>query len=285
MRGGALSSMRFGRGGRLGVDIGFFNSPGWSQSGGPWVKPDQAMRYVVLPETRITGPQDFSGKLPAPEGPFQDIAVLAFRAPHGEDALAKESERTPTSVSFEMPAPLTARSLSVHPIKAVTVSAELEASEDGRTYTSLKKFAIDRHNLQVNVGPVPLAPIVVTFPETSARFFRLTFSAPCELGEIALSSAARIDSFAEKSLIKMFQDPLPPYDFYSWPAQAASLPAELTVDAESVVDLSAFMSADGVLDWAAPAGDWIILRAGMMPTGTKNSPSPPRRRPALKLTK
>ena len=26
-------------GGRLGVDIGLFNSPGWSQSGGPWVKP------------------------------------------------------------------------------------------------------------------------------------------------------------------------------------------------------------------------------------------------------
>ena len=31
-------------GGRIGVDVGFFNSPGWSQSGGPWVKPSQAMR-------------------------------------------------------------------------------------------------------------------------------------------------------------------------------------------------------------------------------------------------
>jgi hypothetical protein len=35
-------------GGRLGVDIGFFNAPGWSQSGGPWVKPQDAMRYVTL---------------------------------------------------------------------------------------------------------------------------------------------------------------------------------------------------------------------------------------------
>ena len=31
-------------GGRLGVNIGMFNCPGWSQSGGPWIKPEQAMR-------------------------------------------------------------------------------------------------------------------------------------------------------------------------------------------------------------------------------------------------
>ena len=31
----------------LGIDIGIFNSPGWSQSGGPWVKPAQAMRYLA----------------------------------------------------------------------------------------------------------------------------------------------------------------------------------------------------------------------------------------------
>ena len=31
----------------LGIEIGIFNSPGWSQSGGPWVKPEQAMRYLA----------------------------------------------------------------------------------------------------------------------------------------------------------------------------------------------------------------------------------------------
>ena len=53
---------------RLGVDIGVFNSPGWSQSGGPWVKPEQSMRHLVSPEIRLHGPQHFSGKLPRPEG-------------------------------------------------------------------------------------------------------------------------------------------------------------------------------------------------------------------------
>ncbi|HQL96323.1 MAG TPA: glycosyl hydrolase, partial [Candidatus Hydrogenedentes bacterium] len=88
----------FREGSRLGVDLGFFNSPGWSQSGGPWVTPDKAMRYVSLPETRITGPQRFEGKLPAPDGPFQDIAVLAYPAPQGEGVAAPEKSRTPRAV-------------------------------------------------------------------------------------------------------------------------------------------------------------------------------------------
>ena len=113
---------------RLGVDIGLFNSPGWSQSGGPWVKPSQAMRYVTLPELRLHGPQHFEGKLPVPTGEFQDVAVLAFPAPVGEGEVAKITSRTPTLVSFEMPSPFTARSITVQPTKAVNVTAELLAS-------------------------------------------------------------------------------------------------------------------------------------------------------------
>ena len=30
--------------GQLGIEMGIFNCPGWSQSGGPWVKPEEAMR-------------------------------------------------------------------------------------------------------------------------------------------------------------------------------------------------------------------------------------------------
>jgi hypothetical protein len=41
---------------RLGVDIGLFNCPGWSQSGGPWVKPDESMRHLISSELRVSGP-------------------------------------------------------------------------------------------------------------------------------------------------------------------------------------------------------------------------------------
>ena len=30
--------------GKLGIEMGIFNCPGWSQSGGPWIKPEEAMR-------------------------------------------------------------------------------------------------------------------------------------------------------------------------------------------------------------------------------------------------
>ena len=54
-------------GGRLGVDIGLFNCPGWSQSGGPWIDDTQTMRYLTSSETRVTGPVRFSTKLPQPK--------------------------------------------------------------------------------------------------------------------------------------------------------------------------------------------------------------------------
>ncbi len=261
-------------GGRLGVDIGLFNSPGWSQSGGPWVKPEQAMRYVVLPETRIKGPQSFAAKLPAPTGEFQDVAVLAFPAPAGEGEVAAITARTPTRIQFEMPAAFTARSVQVNPLKMVNVAAELQASDDGQTYRPVQRFAIDRHNLAVNVGPVPLAPIVASFPPTTAKFWRLEISAACELGDVQLSPAARIGSYAEKSLIKVFQNPLPPFDFYSWPPAAEPDAKTGAITPGAVLNLTKQLAADGTLRWDVPAGDWIVLRATMMPTGTQNSPAP-----------
>ena len=260
---------------RLGVDVGLFNSPGWSQSGGPWVKPSQAMRYVTLPELRLHGPQHFAGKLPLPPGEFEDMAVLAFPAPAGEDEDAKITSRTPVLVNFEMPNPFTARSVTVQPVKLVNVSAELLASDDGQQYWTVKKFEIDRHNLGPGVGPVPLAPVVTTFPTTTARFFQLKFSAACQLGDIRLSPAARVESFAEKSLQKVCQNPHPLYDFYTWPAEAEPDATGLTVKPDAVRDLSKLLAADGTLQWDVPTGDWIVLRTALTPTGTKNGPAPP----------
>ncbi|WP_315816211.1 glycosyl hydrolase [Paraflavitalea speifideaquila] len=39
-----------------GIEIGLFNSPGWSQSGGPWIKPAQSMRYLTSVEWRVKAP-------------------------------------------------------------------------------------------------------------------------------------------------------------------------------------------------------------------------------------
>ncbi len=61
----------------LGLEMAIASSPGWSESGGPWVKPEQAMKKFVWTETRVEGGKPYSGKLSEPShevGPFQNIA-------------------------------------------------------------------------------------------------------------------------------------------------------------------------------------------------------------------
>ena len=88
---------------RLGLEMSMFTSAGWSLTGGPWVKPEQAMKKLVWSETRIDGSKTFNGKLPQPpsnegagpnlspltgnsntKGFYKDFAVIAYRTPANE---------------------------------------------------------------------------------------------------------------------------------------------------------------------------------------------------------
>ena len=259
---------------RIGVQIGMFNSPGWSQSGGPWVTPDKAMRYVVQTETAVKGPQQFAAKLPAPQEGFQPLTVQAFPAPAGEGSIATITSRTANAIDFQLPENTSARSLTVRPTGKINVAAELQASTDGTNFRTVRKFQISRHNMMLGVGPLPLAPVVISFPAVADRHFRLLCGSAGALGDVQISAAARVDSLAEKSLIKMFQEPLPPFDFYTWPPAPEPESADLSIRPESVIDLTENLRPDGTLEWKVPPGDWVILRSGLVPTGTTNSPAP-----------
>jgi len=74
---------------QLGLELAIASSPGWSESGGPWVKPEHGMKKLVWSETRVEGGVRFTGKLqhpPTQVGPFQDVSVLrgpnAFGGPN-----------------------------------------------------------------------------------------------------------------------------------------------------------------------------------------------------------
>jgi len=107
----------------LGLEMAIAGSPGWSESGGPWVKPEQAMKKFVWSETRIEGGKPFSGTLPKPPsttGPFQnmslrdafsltgqkeippsefyaDAAVVAFRVPEGDVSIVSLNPKVTSS--------------------------------------------------------------------------------------------------------------------------------------------------------------------------------------------
>lgn len=87
---------------RLGIEITLGSGPGWSGSGGPWVKPDQSMQHLVFSETETSGPEKFDRALPLPEqrstiwhtmsSPFyEDVLVYAF--PSSEPVISDINEK------------------------------------------------------------------------------------------------------------------------------------------------------------------------------------------------
>ena len=74
---------------RLGLEFTTITGPGWTGTGGPWIKPEQAMQHLVFSSLEIKGPQMYSAVLPLPNqrstewhtmaSPFyEDVAVFAF---------------------------------------------------------------------------------------------------------------------------------------------------------------------------------------------------------------
>ena len=51
---------------RLGIELAVHNCAGWTQAGGPWVKPEQSMQEVTWSKTYVTGPVKFSERLKQP---------------------------------------------------------------------------------------------------------------------------------------------------------------------------------------------------------------------------
>ena len=86
---------------RLGIAITMGVGPGWTGSGGPWVKLDQSMQHLVASSTMVSGSgmQNILLEVPAPRKPFfgeggltpkmlkqwnsyyEDVKVLAFPSP------------------------------------------------------------------------------------------------------------------------------------------------------------------------------------------------------------
>ncbi|MFD2719641.1 glycosyl hydrolase [Hymenobacter monticola] len=63
----------------LQLEMAIAGSPGWSESGGPWVPPQDGMKKLVWREVRVPGGRPFRGALPRPsavEGAFQNLGII-----------------------------------------------------------------------------------------------------------------------------------------------------------------------------------------------------------------
>lgn len=98
---------------RLGISMILGIGPGWTGSGGPWVKGEESMRHMVSSVTRVTGgsKQSIALKKPLPKRPFfgegkftpelkerwldyyEDVAVLAFPVTNGKVSIKDIEEK------------------------------------------------------------------------------------------------------------------------------------------------------------------------------------------------
>ena len=294
---------------RLGLELTVENCAGWSSSGGPWNTPENAMQQVVSSEVRVNGPTDFSAALPPPPTKldfYHDIAVLAYPISDA-DSLSMEEFSPVASASGNSPAagkivdgdsktlirlptpkpgkpqfaqlefkqPFAARTVNIIAGAAMPqCNGEVRVSDDGKVFRTVKKFGFGPHNSgtgQVSLGSEPVA----------ARFWRVQFNglgageknreATIPVAEINLEPRASVEELGKKITME---------------GGVASGQTEVTSDSgaglnpagavrrRDLIDLTAKLTADGHLNWHAPAGKWVILRIGYTPTGRNNHPAP-----------
>ncbi|TFF37080.1 glycosyl hydrolase [Mucilaginibacter psychrotolerans] len=293
---------------RLNIQIGIFNSPGWSQSGGPWVKPQQAMRYLTSSQIMVKGPVLLKQQLVKPKADFQDVKVIAYpvAADYAADISALKpqmvsipaidslnnlfddnehtgirlKEGAKFSVDVNAETAYTLRSVVINTTRQpVYLVGDVQAKTNGN-YVTLKHFEIDRTNPELNTGFTPYGPATISVPATAATNFRIVFtrvSGNSGLTGLKFSAMPVVESYLEKTLAKMWPTPHPFWTAYQWPLQPNDANA-YAIDPNKVQDISAAMAADGTLSWQVPAGNWIIERTGMAPTTVTNAPAPPEGR-------
>ncbi len=295
----AMMGHAFREAARLGLELCVHNCAGWSSSGGPWVKPEQAMMAVVTSERPVQGPGQFHDVLPLPPsrlGFYRDIAVLAFPTPAGETirmadaaprvtasasglevarlvdgrrgtvvALPAPRAGQPQHVQLEFARPFLARRLQLVPGPGTgDFGGTIQVSDDGQTFRNLREFQVAR-------GEQPSAGWVFDFEPVAARIYRILFTrasrrATVGLVEIELSAAYRINDLEAQTFAVSG-------DVHRLTV-AGRFDAALAVAPHQVVDLATRLDASGRLSWDVPEGQWTILRLGYTPNGRHNHPAP-----------
>ncbi len=267
---------------RVGVDIYFFNCPGWSQSGGPWIKPEQSMRRVIWTEFDSNGGA-FSQNVRAegvPGGGRQDIAVLAVPK---LDSVSIEGERTETHYIFSHNEPFTARSLRIDG----GVKGTLFAVRNGKREPVAK---IDVAAGFAKTDFLANETQTVSFSDVQAQRFELDYEKPKPPGikkgkkkapppaRLMLSSEPMVAQVLNKQMGRMHPSPLPTWDSYIFDDTVEPKDSSVLIRQKQIIDLSDKLDADGLLNCTLPKGNWRILYFGMITTGQKNGPAAPEAR-------
>ena len=292
---------------RLGLRFTMQNCPGWAMSGGPWIKPENAMRTIVYSRTDITG-KDIQANLPVPQPnkeewrDYRDITVLAFPTPEGDTGKPLELKEVkgngkyawkelmtgkknninflpvkeadePNWVEVKFTHPATLRSIELPCVQGMNHAMSFEPNVHVNAYAILA----DGSKKQIIDADMPQAswqdrhPITLACPEVpDAIGCRLEFrnAYHMNLTPIKLWSAAHKNSWQSEAA----------WDLRSYERSADDImqSPNAYLASEDIIDITQHMTPDGKLAWNAPKEEaWTILRIGHVNEGRKNAPAPP----------
>lgn len=297
---------------RLGLQFGVHNCDGFSQSGGPWIKPETSMKELTWTAQDAQGPATFDAVLAQPkmrEDFYRDIAIIAFPVPQGKPLtgpgtaatlrgslkpaeLGKLTDGDPSTkaafpvppgsntVEFVFAEPRTVRSVvcrNTTPHRwEEDFPIQLEVSADGKSFRHVGAFTA---NWDMQHG----GTVTAACEDATGRVFRLSFRNPwpVSFGEIELSEAAHAH-FAEAKAARVRSRghgaESRHHQAYPGPDRHRPLAAEFVVPRGAVQNLTGRMAADGRLKWDVPAGHWRILRVGFTSNGHYVAPATPEGR-------
>lgn len=112
---------------RLGMELTTAASPGWSETGGPWVTPAQAEKKYVWSETLVEGGQRFAGTLAPPPrrtGGFQNAGRTGGFAPVDPNEVNPEFYADAMVVAYRLPT----ADLAAAPTRITSSGGVLDAS-------------------------------------------------------------------------------------------------------------------------------------------------------------
>ncbi len=267
---------------------------------------------VELPKTTTLG--ESTGELPAC---YADAAVIAYRLPSADKVFTELNPKVSSSGgSFDLKDLTDGNLNTTNFLPPLSVGEDMWIQYEFETAQTYKAFSIvgASHTAMedFNGGPLNRALKVsddgvnfkevatvsgsivsqntVSFPPTTAKYFRFTFKTlppemnmfaamagiaqgeakpkGIDIAEIVLHNTDRIDQFEDKAGFTPWKE-----DTKTFMPQNADV-----IPAEAVIDLTSKMKADGSLDWTAPIGGqggWMIIRFGYSLTGRQNHPASP----------
>ncbi len=279
---------------RQGLMFKLQNCPGWSMSGGPWIKPADAMRRLVYGRLDVAVGSDGAvgvslpraeciryGKCKSDEdADYRDICVLAFPTPEGDGGGAKGA-LSPTSVAtngdvlvYSFAESVTVRTVEVPPfgdldfknVYVPKMHIMVEAAQADGSWRKVADEDYPQSNWMYGWKEAPWFSIACD--EMTASRWRVTVRkrATTKIPAVRFLSAAHPDNWESLAgwTYRGLVERRPP-------VQSPNAYVRL----DDVVDATSFMQADGTFRWRAPnPGKWTLLRVGHVNNGYVNAPAP-----------